>query len=169
VADDRSWMSIAVTVVALGIGAQWAVSQTQFSNVDKTETADRAQALAYYNANKEELARREAELKSDLEQIRRDYLSKDEHRAYLEGTREQLESFRARLSVLETELLTLVPKLAHDPVEQKTIDAINTAMAKQIDQIQAEITDINRQIAAALIIIDNNAGAMRKSAPTLPP
>jgi hypothetical protein len=74
-----------------------------------------------------------------------------------------------RLDVLESQMAAITPKLAHDPVEQKTVDAINAATAKQLDQIQAEITDINRQIAAALIIIDNNAGMTRKTAPLLPP
>ena len=73
-----------------------------------------------------------------------------------------------RIAILESQMSAIIPRLAHDPVEQKTIDAINAATAKQLDQIQAEITDINRQIAAALIIIDNNSGAPKR-APTLPP
>jgi hypothetical protein len=74
-----------------------------------------------------------------------------------------------RLDVLENQMAAMAPRLAHDPVEQKTVDAINAATDKRIDLIQAQITDINRQIAAALIIIDNNAGVSRKMQPTLPP
>lgn len=46
---------------------------------------------------------------------------------------------------------------AHDPVEKATIDVIVDAINKRDDLFQAQITDLNRQIAAALIIIDNNS------------
>jgi hypothetical protein len=46
---------------------------------------------------------------------------------------------------------------AHDPVEKATIDVIIDAINKRDDLFQAQITDLNRQIAAALIIIDNNS------------
>ena len=114
-ADDKSWMSIAVTVVALGVGALWAVSQNQFANTDKTM--------------------------ADLSR---------------------------RLAIVEAAQANLSTKLAHDPVEAKTFEAVSVATDKRIDLIQAQITDINRQIAAALIIIDQNAG-MKRSPPTLPP
>lgn len=74
-----------------------------------------------------------------------------------------------RLNGLESQLRIIAPRLAHEPVEQKTIDAINTATDKRIDLIQAQITDINRQIAAALIIIDNNNATPRRNSPALPP
>jgi hypothetical protein len=45
---------------------------------------------------------------------------------------------------------------AREPVEKATLDAIITASDKRNDLMQAQISDINRQIAAALIIIDNN-------------
>jgi hypothetical protein len=115
VADDKSWMSIAVTVVALGVGALWAVSQNQFANTDKTI--------------------------SDLSR---------------------------RLAIVEATQATLITKLAHDPVEDKTFQAVAKATDDRIVLLQNQITDINRQIAAALIIIDQNAGMKRNAAP-LPP
>lgn len=64
-------------------------------------------------------------------------------------------------------------KQARDPVEKATLDAIVSAIDKRDELIQASISDINRQIAAALIIIDNNidnnGGAIKKAAPALPP
>lgn len=59
-------------------------------------------------------------------------------------------------------------KQARDPVEKATLDAINSASDKRIDLIQSQITDINRQIAAALIIIDNNSTGVRKIQPNVP-
>jgi len=114
-ADDRSWMSIAVTVVALGVGALWAVSQNQFANTEKTI--------------------------SDLGR---------------------------RLAIVEATQSTLITRLAHDPVEDKTFQAVSKATDDKILLLQNQITDINRQIAAALIIIDNNAGTIKRS-PALPP
>jgi uncharacterized protein HemX len=52
-------------------------------------------------------------------------------------------------------------KQAREPVEKATLDAINAASDKRIELIQSQITDINRQIAAALVIIDSNAGAKK--------
>jgi hypothetical protein len=58
-------------------------------------------------------------------------------------------------------------KQAHDPVEKATLDAIITAFDKRTDLIQGQIIDINRQIAAALIIIDNN-NSVKKTQPNPP-
>ena len=115
-ADDRSWMSIAVTVVALGVGALWAVSQNQFANTEKTI--------------------------SDLGR---------------------------RLAIVEATQTNIASRLAHDPVEDRTFQAVAKATDDRITLLQNQITDINRQIAAALIIIDNNSGVSRKPPPALPP
>jgi len=108
-------MSIAVTVVALGGGAVWAVSQNQFANTDKT-----------------------------------------------------ISDIGRRLAIVEATQAMLITKLAHDPVEDKTFQAVSKATDDKILLLQNQITDINRQIAAALIIIDNNAGTIRRN-PPLPP
>jgi hypothetical protein len=109
-------MSIAVTVVALGVGALWAVSQNQFANTEKTI--------------------------SDLSR---------------------------RLAIVEATQSSIAGRLAHDPVEDRTFQAVAKATDDRITLLQNQITDINRQIAAALIIIDNNAGVARKNPPALPP
>jgi len=151
-----SWMTIvgAISVVGLMTTGQWIVNRVQFDNIDKVATA-----------TNERLDK---------------YLTKDEYKAYLAGEVTRFDSLSARVTTLEQQQVTTLSKLAHSPVEQATVDAINSAVDKRIDLIQQQITatsqanqaqiaDLNRQIAAALIIIDNNAASPRKSAPTLPP
>ena len=80
-------------------------------------------------------------------------------------------SIKERESVLLERIKALEEnqrRQAREPVEKATLDAINSATDKRIDLIQAQITDINRQIAAALIIIDNNSSAPKKITPGVP-
>ena|ERR1700679_593216 len=77
------------------------------------------------------------------------------------------EQLGERITILEREQRDTLGRLAHDPVEKATMDAIISATDKRMDLFQSQITDINRQIAAALIIIDSNAG--KKSPAVLPP
>jgi septal ring factor EnvC (AmiA/AmiB activator) len=75
----------------------------------------------------------------------------------------------ADITALQAMQAAIAAKLAHDPVEDRTFQAVIAALGKQIDQIQAQIADINRQIAAALIIIDNNSGSPKRGQQALPP
>ena len=84
--------------------------------------------------------------------------------ANVERTENEL---RARLISVEVQQIKIIEKLAHSPVEAETFKAVKDAEDKQIDLLQAQIQDINRQIAAALIIIDGNLP--KKNGPTLPP
>jgi hypothetical protein len=149
-ANIATTLMLAVTLAAAG----WTIFQTQFSNVEKTATADRIQT-----------AHDIAELKTNFDK----YLTTAEHKAYIGGIADQLSGISLRLVSLETTLTAIQPRLAHDPVEDRTFQATVIASDKRIDLIQAQIQDINRQIAAALIIIDSNAGTTRKVQPTLPP
>jgi hypothetical protein len=163
---ELSWTTIAgaFSIVGLMVAAFWIIFQQEFSAVRDTANADRIQATTYYTANKDELTRREAELKALLDK----YLTKDEHLAYLSGTKEQLESLRTRVGILEQQQAVIIGKLAKDPVEDRTFQATSNATDKRIDLIQAQITDINRQIAAALIIIDNNNNGVKRANPSPP-
>jgi hypothetical protein len=153
VADQNiSWQTVAGVVAIVGLMA--GITQTQFTNVKDAATDDRAQV---------------AILQNELVRFQDHFLSKDEHKAYLDGTKTEFGDIKARIIALEQEQKDLVTKLAHEPVEQKTVDAINAAVAKEVDQIQSQITDINRQIAAALIIIDNNGSAPKRGAVPNPP
>jgi len=144
-----SWMTVvgAGTVVGLMAAAGWTIFQNEFANVKDAAAADRKQAAVYYNSNREDRIRLEADAKAT-------YLTKAEHRAYLAGITSDLTAIRERIEAIQRIQNERASKLAHEPVEQKTIDAINSAIDKRIDLIQGQITDINRQIAAALIIID---------------
>ena len=73
----------------------------------------------------------------------------------------ELTELRGQLHDLEERQIQIIAKSAHEPVEKLTVDANDAASDKRIDLIQSQITDINRQIAAALIIIDNNSGVKR--------
>jgi hypothetical protein len=151
--QQRSWTNIGVgaAIAVSFVAAGWTIFQNEFSSIKETATADRIQTAR------------------DIAEIKDNYLTKAEHRAYSGGVAEQLSGIRLRLVSLETMLTAIQPRLAHDPVEDRTFQAVSIASDKRIDLIQAQITDINRQIAAALIIIDNNAGFTRKVAPALPP
>ncbi len=145
-----SWQTVvgAGVVVGLMAAAQWTIFQNEFSSVKDIATADRSHV---------------AELKNAFDK----YLTKAEHEAYLTGVKNDIRTIREAIATIQRIQGERASKLAHDPVEQKTVDAINSAIDKRIDLIQSQITDINRQIAAALIIIDNNA--VSRKAPTPPP
>jgi DICT domain-containing protein len=159
VADNRgdpqlSWQTVvaAITVVGLLAVAQWTIFQNQFANVDKTLVAMRAQ---------------DTELKATFDK----YLTIREHTEYREGIRAELDDAQRRLSALETAQASIINRQAHDAVEDRTFQAVAKATDDRIVLLQNQITDINRQIAAALIIIDNNAASVgvKRSQPSLPP
>ena len=149
---ELSWQTIvgALTAVALLAAAQWAIFQTQFANVEKSATNDRTHI---------------EELSGQLDK----YLTIREHSEYRAATAAQLDDMRQRVATLETARVAILDRLAHDPVENATFQAVAKATDDRVNLIQSQINDINRQIAAALIIIDNNSGATRKTAPILPP
>ncbi len=147
---ELSWQTIvgALTAVALLGAAQWTIFQTQFSNVEKTAAADRAQVEI---------------LKAGMAT----YLTLREHGEYRDAVGGRLDDLRRRVMVLESAKDSIIGKLAHDPVESGTFQAVAKATDDRVTLLQNQITDINRQIAAALIIIDNNA--VSRKTPTLPP
>jgi chromosome segregation ATPase len=160
-----SWATIvgAISVVGLMTAAQWVIFQNEFSDVRETIAANHNQAATELSSNKADIILRETELKSDFGK----YLTKDEHLAYLDGIKAQLTALQARVLTLETELSGATARLAHDPVEDRTFQATVSAADKRVDLIQAQITDINRQIAAVLIAVENNTTA--KKAVTVTP
>ena len=147
---ELSWQTIVGALTAVGIlaAAQWTIFQTQFANVDKAASADRAQVEA---------------LKAALA----NYLTLREHGEYRDAVAGRLDDLRHRVMVLEASKDSIISKLAHDPVESGTFQAVAKAADDRVTLLQNQITDINRQIAAALIIIDNNA--VSRKVPTLPP
>ena len=143
---ELSWQTVIAALTAVGIlaAAQWAIFQNQFAGIEKIVTADRI-------------------LSTDNRTALDKYLSIREHNEYREGMKDQVEDIRRRLTMLEIAMT----KMAHDPVESRTFEAVSKATDDRVTLLQNQITDINRQIAAALIIIDNNAAA-RRTTPTPP-
>jgi predicted nucleic acid-binding Zn-ribbon protein len=136
----------------LAFGSVWTIMQSEFSNVDKTSTLIRSEVIALAD----EVKARIADIHGEL---RHDYIKSPE----FTQSQKNIDILIDRIKVLESH----VQKTARDPVEAATMAAALTALNKQIDLLQAQIADINRQIAAALIIIDNNATVRRS--PLLPP
>jgi len=72
--------------------------------------------------------------------------------ARVEGLNSRADEINRRLAVAEA----ILSKSAREPIEASTARAVSDALAKQIDLLQQEITDINRQIAAVLLAIEGN-------------
>jgi hypothetical protein len=127
-----SWGTVVIVagVIVPLIGGSWAVFQTQFANMQLQITIDRQQ-------NAEAIK----ELKADITAIRREYT--DEKR-FDEALR--------RLDGMSNRMLDLAGKAARNPVERDEVVALIGALDKRQEVTQAQIADINRQIAAAILI-----------------
>jgi hypothetical protein len=151
----------ATTIVALLFGGSWTVFQTQFSSIDKeiltlretlsiTGKVDKDDAGKKFDALDGQISKINDTLRAD---IASNLISRNEFMQFqyrFESMSKQNDETRERMN-------TLAARSARTPVEKETIDAIVNALDKQIQLVQGQIIDINRQIAAALIIIDNNA------------
>jgi hypothetical protein len=144
---ELSWQTVVGALTAVGLlgAAQWAVFQTQFANVVAQATADRVYT---------------AELKASLDK----YFTIREQNQYRDSLEAQLTELRRRAAVLEQALA----RAARDPVEQATFQAVSKATDDRVTLLQNQLNDVNRQIAAALVIIDQNRGRLVAPA-TLPP
>ena len=127
-----SWMTVIgmIGLVALLFGGSWAVFQTQFSNVENQIKTDRVQSTNNFN-----------EVKSELIIIR----------ASITGEK-RFEELLKRTDVMEQRILDIVAKSARNPVEGAEVTALVNAIDKRLDVVQAQIADINRQIAAAILL-----------------
>jgi hypothetical protein len=149
----------AQTIISAGVlligalGALGAIMQMQFSNTDRTIAQLRSDVTALGISVSASILEVHNELRSGVVSI-----------AEFRQAEARFNSAVDRIKVMES----LLQKGAHDPVEKATIDAILNALNKQIDLIVSQIADLNRQIAAALIIIDNNSANLKRS-PQLPP
>jgi hypothetical protein len=140
---ELSWQTIvgALSAVAILGAAGWTVFQTQFANIEKELVTDRAQIAA---------------LRTDLDK----YLTIREHNGYRAGVDNRVGDLDRRVVVLEA----AQARAAREPVEAKTFEAVSKATDDRVTLLQNQLNDVNRQIAAALVIIDQNRGRS-----TLPP
>jgi len=61
-------------------------------------------------------------------------------------------TFSDRLSALEIGQRELIAHAAHSPVEAKEVDGLSASVDKQIAALRSQIDDINRQIAASILL-----------------
>jgi hypothetical protein len=87
-----------------------------------------------------------------IEMIRSQYLGLREHAAFQHEQETVNSSFTSRFIALENVQRELVGHAAYSPVEAKEVDVLSAAIDKRFDAAQQQINDINRQIAAAILI-----------------
>jgi uncharacterized protein HemX len=146
--SELSWQTIvgALSAVAILGAAGWTIFQTQFANIEKELATDRARA---------------EELQASLDK----YLTIREHNGYRADVDNRVGDLDRRVVVLEASQA----KAAREPVEAKTFEAVSKATDDRVTLLQNQLNDVNRQIAAALVIIDQNRGLSRGSPLPLPP
>jgi len=148
----------------------WSLSQNQLAAIKEASNIqighvnsvfqDRAKIDdERYNQNQVSIAKIDDTLRNDLNH---DLISRNEFTQF----EDRFKKIEDQLDETKNHVFELSAKQAHDPVETKTIDAVVNAIDKRLDTFQTQIVDINRQIAAALIIIDSNNAKLR---PTKPP
>ncbi len=118
------WGTVISTVfaVALLFGGSWGVSQMQFSGVQRQL--------------------------DEIAQSRRDYVTMASFMQFEkrhDELQKEIDDIRARL-------LDLLSRSAHDPVEGAQLKAIVDSVNERLAIIQSQIADINRQIAAAILL-----------------
>ena len=64
----------------------------------------------------------------------------------------RFEELLKRTDVMEQRILDIIAKSARNPVEGAELTALVGAIDKRLDVVQAQIADINRQIAAAILL-----------------
>jgi len=148
----------------------WSLSQNQLAAIKEASNIqighvnsvfqDRAKLDdERYNQNQVSIAKIDDTLRNALNH---DLISRNEFTQF----EDRFKKIEDQLDETKNHVFELSAKQAHDPVETKTIDVVVNAIDKRLDTFQTQIVDINRQIAAALIIIDSNNAKLR---PTTPP
>jgi chromosome segregation ATPase len=149
-------ISMAVLLI-MAFGGGWTLFQSQLAGIER-EIADAKTAVDLQRASIGHVVDvQAAQIEKIQDTFRADLSNVLVSRNQFEEFQKRFDSLSSRVLVLEAELNQVQKDAAHHPVEQETINAIDSDFGKRIDIIQVEIQDINRQIAAALIIIDNNS------------
>jgi uncharacterized membrane protein YgaE (UPF0421/DUF939 family) len=133
-------------VAALGafcliVGGGYAIIQNQFNAVDRLSQAETLDLRKQIDANRRE-----------TEKIRSEYLSLREHNAALHEQETINTSVNERLRTVFERQVELVSHAARVPVEAKEFDVLSTAIDKRFEAMQQQVNDINRQIAASILI-----------------
>jgi len=88
----------------------------------------------------------------DIEAIRNSFLTIREHTAYQHEQTLVNNEFRDHLTALELGQRELIAHQAHTPVESKEVDVLSASIDKRFESEQQQINDINRQIAASILL-----------------
>jgi len=182
-----TWQTIiaGLTLVLVAWGATWTILQQQSAQHSEYAKAEFVAVYRQLDNNQKISADRDAALAKEITRIndeldarRSEFVNVVEFKQYEKAIAEQLKAISvrldnllARLVIVEQTQISVLSTRARDPVEKATVTAINDAIDKRVDLLQAQISEINRQIAAALIIIDNNSGlrVQRSGNGKLPP
>jgi hypothetical protein len=122
-------------VLIMAFGGGWAIFQSQFSNMQKQL--------------------------DDVKQVASVIISRNEFDQF----QSRFDSLTGEVTRLQQEQHAVALSAARHPIEKETLDVIDADFSKRIDQIEVQIQDINRQIAAALIIIDQQKSPLRSALP----
>jgi hypothetical protein len=152
-----SLVSVA-TILSMAFAGTWALFQVQLSSVNREIDLVNKTTAATFASLDNEIDKVNVTLRTNLTST---YIPRTE----FEQFQLRFDAIRAQITLLGDRQADLVGRSAREPVERATIEAINAAVDKQIAIIQGQISDINRQIAAALIIIDSNSNTTKHAVP----
>jgi hypothetical protein len=135
-------------VLFMAFGGGWTLFQSQFTamvrQIDELKQLDGFRL----DGQKQQIVALEHTVRDDLQTV---FIPRREFGEF----QKRFEALAAEIDRLQTEQHAFVLTAARHPIEKETLDVIDADFGKRIDQIEVQIQDINRQIAAALIIIDN--------------
>lgn len=155
-APQLTWTNIVATIAVMcvmaGGGYKIVASEMEFQK-ELLESSD------------DNLRRQIDQNKHDIELLRAEYLSLREHIAYQREQTTLNDSFKNRLLVLETGQKDLIAHTAHTPVEAKELEIMRDSIDKRFEGAQQQINDINRQIAASILLPDRQIPNQRNVIP----
>jgi len=127
----------ALTIVAILFGAGWTIFQAQLSDLRDVVKSDHESALRQADV-----------LEAEIKTLHTELVGQAEFKQFVL----QYNDLVDRLKFLEAEQRLNERTQAREPVEKATLEAINSAFDHRLAQIQSQMDDINKQIAAAIII-----------------
>jgi hypothetical protein len=145
----QTLVSLAI-VLFMAFGGGWTLFQAQFAGL--TRQIDELRTLDSFRLDeqKAQIIELQRIIRNDLQEV---FIPRREFTEF----QKRFEALTAEVNRLQAEQHAAIASAARHPIEKETVDVIDADFSKRIDQLQVQIQDINRQIAAALIVIDNSA------------
>jgi hypothetical protein len=148
----------AAVLVIMAFGSGWTIFEAQFSAVAR-------QIEELKQINEFRLGEQGSHILSLERIVREDLQSVFIPRKEFDEFQKRFEALIVEINRLQADQHAAALTTARHPIDKETVDVIDAGFSKRIDQIEVQIQDINRQIAAALIIIDQNKTAVRSVLP----